>query len=197
MNDTIVVYRSKYGSTDIYAKWIGEALGCRVSEIRNLKKRDLERYKIIIYGGGIHAGGIRGWDVMQKWLKLDLMADYYKSKEGTKSTNPKDEQSKKVMIFAVGIGEKTEENLKQLRDVNLYKKWQTHIPCYIFSGAYRPEKVKGIDGFIMKMMVKFLRDKGLNMSREERILINRVKDGCDLINKDEISALVEDYKNLI
>ena len=33
---TIVVYESRYGSTQKYAKWIGEELNCRIEKIGNI-----------------------------------------------------------------------------------------------------------------------------------------------------------------
>ena len=39
---SIVVYESKYGSTERYAKWIGEELGCRVSNISEVSLEELE-----------------------------------------------------------------------------------------------------------------------------------------------------------
>ena len=57
---TIVVYRSKYGSTKAYAEWISEALGCEMIEFKEAKIEQLMKYDTIIYGGGLYAEMING-----------------------------------------------------------------------------------------------------------------------------------------
>lgn len=79
MEKTIVIYKTKYGSAEKYARWIAEELHCDLARLDDLEKSDLKDYDLIIYGGGVHAGGIRGWDTMQKWLKPYLDIPYYES----------------------------------------------------------------------------------------------------------------------
>ena len=57
---SIVVYESKYGSTERYAKWIGEELGCRGSNISEVSLEELLTYDNIVFGGWLHAGTIKG-----------------------------------------------------------------------------------------------------------------------------------------
>ena len=52
MSDTVVVFQSKYGTTEKYARWIAEALRCDLLERKNTKAEDLKAYDTIIYGGG-------------------------------------------------------------------------------------------------------------------------------------------------
>ena len=56
----IVTYSSKYGSTQKYAKWIGEALSCEVKDIKDIPSGMLQNYDVIIHGGGLYAGGVSG-----------------------------------------------------------------------------------------------------------------------------------------
>ena len=49
--NTIVIYKSKYGATKQYALWIGEELGCKIVDAKNIKASDLAEYDNIIYGG--------------------------------------------------------------------------------------------------------------------------------------------------
>lgn len=49
---SIVVYESKYGSTEKYAKWIGEELNCKVSKIGDTNIDDLLNYDNIVLGDG-------------------------------------------------------------------------------------------------------------------------------------------------
>ena len=66
MERTIVIYKTKYGATEKYAKWIGEELDCPVVSADDFNKRDFDLYDNIIYGGGVHAGGLKGFELIKK-----------------------------------------------------------------------------------------------------------------------------------
>ena len=53
MNNTVVIYESKYGSTKSYAQWIAEELSCPLFERKKFNPKDFEKYEVIIYGGGL------------------------------------------------------------------------------------------------------------------------------------------------
>jgi len=63
---TIVIYKSKYGATKLYAEWIGEALGCEVKDASKVKVSDLKNYDRIVYGGGLYAEVINGVTLITK-----------------------------------------------------------------------------------------------------------------------------------
>ncbi len=52
---TIVIYKTKYGSTKTYADWIAEELVCESVDAKSVKIEDLEKYDTIVYGGGLYA----------------------------------------------------------------------------------------------------------------------------------------------
>ena len=58
--NTIIIYKSKYGSTETYAHWIAEALSCEMRDAKSVKIDDLLKYDTIIYGGGLYAEIIAG-----------------------------------------------------------------------------------------------------------------------------------------
>lgn len=70
MSDIAVIYKSKYGSTKQYAEWISEALKADLFERGNIKYENLYKYKTIIFGGGLYASGIIGFDIIKKNLKI-------------------------------------------------------------------------------------------------------------------------------
>ena len=63
----LVTYSSKYGSTEKYAKWIGEALSCEVKDIKIIRSDMLPNYDVIIHGGSLYAGGVGG---LKRLVKL-------------------------------------------------------------------------------------------------------------------------------
>ena len=58
MKKTALIYHSKHGSTEKYAKWIAEETGADLFKDGEVKASDLAGYERIIYGGAIHSGGI-------------------------------------------------------------------------------------------------------------------------------------------
>ena len=46
----------------------------------------------------------------------------------------------------------------------------------------------------MGMVRKMLLDKGLNMNEEERTLLKRVEEGCDLVSREQIEPVVEEFR---
>ena len=71
MKKTVVIYESKYGSTRCYAQWIAEELTCSLFERKEFNPQDFTKYDVIIYGGGLYAGGVSGIKLItQNWKLL-------------------------------------------------------------------------------------------------------------------------------
>ncbi|MCL2373259.1 MAG: flavodoxin domain-containing protein [Defluviitaleaceae bacterium] len=66
MSKIAVVYTSKYGATKRYAQWIAEALDAPIFESAGFKPSQLDDYDVIVYGGGLYAGGIDGVNLVTK-----------------------------------------------------------------------------------------------------------------------------------
>ena len=60
---TIVIYNSQTGFTKRYAEWIAQESGADCFELSTAKKKNLDEYDAIIYGGWACAGSISkiGW----------------------------------------------------------------------------------------------------------------------------------------
>ena len=191
----IVVYKSKYGTAEQYAKWIAEELNCDVKEMGEIRARDLDAYDGIIFGGGVHAGGIEGFDTFRKWLKPVLSDAYFASfDEGVNFRQDWYKPSKKIIIFAVGINVQNFDARAELRNVNFDKKWLRHVTCYFLDGKYEPERVQGADKLVMKFTTKLLNDKGLNMNADERQLLDRINNGCDLVDRSQIEPILKEFR---
>ena len=64
----LVTYASKYGSTKKYSQWIAEALACDIQDSKDVNRKLLEQYDVIIHGGGLYAGGLSGIHTIVKTL---------------------------------------------------------------------------------------------------------------------------------
>ena len=67
----LVVYQSKTGFTQKYAEWICEALECTCIPANQLNERDIPKFDLVIFGGGIHAGMISGLKKFKRKFKMN------------------------------------------------------------------------------------------------------------------------------
>ena len=66
MSKGIILYQSKYGATKKYVDWLMEATGFNVIETKKAKVADLQKYDVIVLGGGVYASGIAGFHFLKK-----------------------------------------------------------------------------------------------------------------------------------
>lgn len=195
---TIVLYTSKYGAAETYARWIAEALGCRAVPLDKFSKKELHGYDTVIYGGGVQAGGIRGLEQFAKWIKGDLKLRQM-AKRGTISEAEAAEIGafdRQYYIFAVGISLDSEGNRLQLRDINFDKDWLRDLPCFFLPGAFDPAKLAGVDKAIIKVATKMFLDKPeAQAAAEDAQVLRYFETGCDLINRTRTTALIESVKS--
>ena len=82
MGCTAIIYQSKYGSTEKYAKWLCEEIGGDLYKKSEISISDLKKYDTIIYGGGLYITGIAGFSFIKN--------------------NYKHLEDKNIIVFAVG-----------------------------------------------------------------------------------------------
>lgn len=143
MKKIAVIYKSKYGSTKKYAQWIAEELGADLMETDKTKASRLQDYDVIIYGGGLYAGGINGISLMTK--------NFERIKE------------KALYLFTVGAADVTDQqNIDHIRGGlahTLTPKMQESISIFHLRGGMDYEKMSFIHRAMMGMMIKMLRKK--------------------------------------
>jgi menaquinone-dependent protoporphyrinogen IX oxidase len=66
MKNIAVIYKSIYGTTKQYAEWIAEELNASLFEVSTVKPARLMDYDVVVYGGGLYAGGIAGIKLVLK-----------------------------------------------------------------------------------------------------------------------------------
>ena len=192
---TIVLYTSKYGAAETYARWIAEALGCRAVPLDKFSKKELQGYDTVVYGGGVQAGGVRGLEQFTKWIKGDLKLRQM-AKRGTISEAEAAEIGafdRQYYIFAVGISLDSEGNRLQLRDINFDKDWLKDLPCFFLPGAFDPAKLAGVDKAIIKVATKMFLDKPeAQAAAEDAQVLRYFETGCD---RTRTTALIESVKS--
>ena len=120
----LVTYQSKTGFTKKYAEWISEELKCDLKELKSVK--DVNDYDLVIHGGWIMGGIIKG---VKKIKKL----------------NPK-----KLIVFGVGLTPKKNLNIdKMIKDNKL-----EDTPFFYFEGGTNPKKMGIVGRTIVKLVTK-------------------------------------------
>ncbi len=134
----IIIYKSKYGSTKKYAEWLAEATGFDCVELSNFSAKDLGKYDIVVYGGGIYASGIAGISFIKK---------NYAVLSG-----------KKTIVFCCGASAFDQKWFDSLRELNM-KDELAKIPLYYCRGGCDLENMKFADRTLCKMLIKSLSKK--------------------------------------
>lgn len=184
MSNAIVIYSSKRGSTEQYARWIAEDLGCEAVPFAQIKSVNLYSYDVIIYGGWIRGSGIVDFDVFKKkWLTDDLL--------------------ERLIVFGVGVANATPENYMQVYDINykgIAREGAKNPTLYILSGAYEPSKITGMDRMLMGVMKKVLisgaKGAGGSASDEASVLAERLENGINMVERDNIAAIIKEARGM-
>ena len=83
----LIIYKTKYGSTEKYAKWLGEELGFDVLPVKKVK--GVAGYDTVILGSNVRMGkaGITGW-INRNWSKLQDKKLAYFTSSGALPADP-------------------------------------------------------------------------------------------------------------
>ncbi len=135
---TIVLYKSKYGSTKKYAEWLADELQAELAETGSLDAQQLAGYDTIIVGGNVHAGGLNGI----KWLKKN----YGVLKD------------KQLAVFAVGASPDEKETIGEFREQALGPKLG-HLPFFYLRGVWDEAHMTWPDRQLCKMLKKAIEKK--------------------------------------
>ena len=175
--NTIVVYKTKYGSTEVYAKWIAEELGCEAKDAKDVKINDLMNYDTIIYGGGLYAEIINGVTLITK--NLDKL------------------KGKKLIVFTTGItpldcrayyeGEVYEKNFKD-------PKMLDEIKVFNFLGKMVVSELSFVHRKALVALKKIMQKKE-NPTELEKLLIELCDADGDFTNREDIKEIIEYAQN--
>lgn len=173
--NAIVIYKSKYGSTKQYAEWIAEELDCTAYEAKTVTPSDLEKYDVIVYGGGLYGETINGASLVTK--NIDKLT------------------GKKIAIFSTGI---TPLDCREYYDKMVYEKnfkpeVREHIKMFNFLGKMKVDELTLVHKTAIKALKKLMSGKE-NPTELEKLLIELCDADGDFSDRNAISALVEYVK---
>lgn len=172
MSKAVVVYKSKYGSTEKYAGWIAEDAG---ADLRKAGEADLElllKYDTIIYCGGLYAGGILGFSRMKRIY----------SKLG----------GRRLLVVAVGATSEGEKARKEMEEKNLTPAMKGNVPLFLLRGGLNYPKMNLLDRLLMFLLVRSVRSRDpATMNNETKGLIATYGKTVDFTNRKTITPVVE------
>lgn len=167
MNNTIVVYKSKYGATEQYAAWLKEELNCVTVMTKQFSADIAKDYDTIIFAGGIYGGTVNGLKVLKKY--------------GEELKN------KRVIILGVGASVYDEKGVSDLKALNL-KDTAVKAEMFCVQGELALSKMKFFARFICKFLQK--------MKAKENGDYESIGKDVDMKNKESLTPLIEYVKNI-
>lgn len=134
MSKILVIYQSKYGSTQQYAKWLAEALEADLFRRQDVPAQSLPSYHTIIYCGGLYAGGILGFSKVKKSFETL--------------------QDKKLIAVSVGASPPDSKTLDQIRSHNLSGGMLEKVHLFQLRGTLDFPRMGRIDRLMMTFLKK-------------------------------------------
>lgn len=179
MEKAIVIYKSRYGFTKKYAQWIALELGAELMEAGRIKPSDLRNYDVIIYGGGLYAGGVNGVSLITKSFQSIA--------------------NKSLYLFTVGAADVSDEkNINSIRSSLskvLTPEMESKINIFHFRGGIDYPRLNFIHRIMMSMMVKTIRKKSESeLSTEEKDMLATYGQVVDFTDKSAIGDMIDAIK---
>ena len=172
---TVVIYKSKYGSTQTYAHWIAEELSCDIMDAAKTKIEDLMVYDTIIYGGGLYAEVIAGVGLIPK--NIHKLAN------------------KKLVVFTTGLTPPEYRGYYDELVVNKNFKGDIRhkIKMFNYPGKMIISELSLVHKTAIKSLKKIMSDKK-NPTEMEKLLIDLCDADGDFSDKTLIADLIEYVK---
>ena len=165
---TAVIYKSYYGTTKQYAEWIAEALNASLFEASDIKPAQLMDYDVVVYGGGLYAGGVIGSELVAQ--------------------NP----SKSLVVFTVGAANANDTDFSNILAKNFGKDYSDKLKVFHLRGGIDYGKLSLAHKTMMWMVKKDAEKKPeAERSADDRLLLETYGDKVDFMDKESIAPLLE------
>lgn len=170
---TAVIFNSQTGFTKRYAQWIAEAAGADCLELSDAKKKSMEEYEAIVFGGWACAGGISKLG----WLKshMNQWAD------------------KRLIVFCVGASPMESPEVEPAIKRNFSEEEMRKVRVFYCPGGINYEKMPAPSRLMMKMYIKMLKAKK-DKTEADQEAIRYISASYDISDKKYIEPILECLK---
>ena len=167
-----VIYRSKYGTTKQYAEWIAKALDATLFESHTIKAAQLNDFDMVVYGGGLYAGGISGIHLVAKT------------------------PCKKLVLFTVGLATPENTDYSEILKKNLSPELRQSTKVFHFQGGIDYKKLGLVHRCMMAMMMTMIKNavakkKDTEIKNDDREFMETYGKKVNFTNQQNILPLVE------
>jgi len=173
MSKIAVIYKSHYGTTKQYAEWIAEALGASLMEASAVKPQQLMDYDVVVYGGGLYAGGILGAKLVAK------------------------HPCKQLVVFTVGLADPGTTDYASILSRTFSPEKLVQTKAFHLRGGVDYSKLGFIHKTLMAMVKKAAEKKPeAERTSEDSAIIETYGGKVDFMSKAAIAPLVEYVKSI-
>ena len=173
MKNIAVIYKSKYGTTKQYAKWIAEELNAPIFEAPSVKPAQLTDYDVVVYGGGLYAGGIIGVKLCTK--------------------NP----CKSLVVFTVGLATPETADYSEILARNFTPEQLAETKVFHLQGGMDYGKLSVLHRAMMAFKKKESeKTPTADRTSDDQQLIETYGGKINFTNKDSIKPLVDYVRTL-
>lgn len=174
MKTTAVVYQSKSGFTEKYARWIAEETGADLRKASETKLENLLRYDTVIYGGGLYAGGING---------VKLITGHLGELAG-----------KQLIVFGVGASPCRPNTVEEVRNANFTGEAREKIQFFLLRGGFDLSKCNLKDKMLMNLF-KVKLQKAPETDEDAKGMLACYDHPADFTDKKSIQPILDYIKN--
>lgn len=162
----LVAYTSKYGSTRKYAEWIALALAADLSAASEIKPKVLSQYDVVIYGGGLYAGGIAG-------VKLVTQ-------------NP----CANLIVFTVGLADPNTTDYGDIINMNFTPELLAKTKFFHLRGGIDYKKLSPIHKVMMAMMKSMIEKKPESEREADKEFLDTYNSKVNFEDEGTINPLI-------
>jgi len=167
LNKVAVIYKSKYGATKTYAEWLAEALDAPLFEASEVNLAQLMSYELVVYGGGLYAGGINGVKLVAK--------------------NP----CKALVVFTVGLADPSVTDYSEFYNRHFTPELLDQIKIVHLRGNMNYSKLGLIDRGLMALLKNQTAKKDeAEMDSDDKLLLETYGRVVDFMDKKTIDPIV-------
>lgn len=173
----IVIYQTKMGSSQQYAEWIAEAIGCPVVERQQLEAADWQSRDMIIYVASIYVGTVIGFKQLLKQVG--------------------DLDQKKLILCMVGMTDLNQtEEFDNFFHQNVPEALRKKVRSFNLRGNLIYSKLGLVDRLLLKVPKRMARNNQADQLDKDNYFIHHFGEDVYYMQKDAIKPVVDYYNDL-